>query len=89
MQFASSNEILGGAIALVIAVTLFYLFDLLSMYYVIKHLVAPLDSGHHMTPKASYSFTKGEKIFHLAYFGIVLPALIIAILLIWNKVFRG
>ena len=87
MKFASIQKIAVGAIGIVIAVALFELFDNFAKIYDKKHTNVPRTSGHYMTPKASYNFSRGELIFELIYFFAVIPALIIVFLVIWNRLF--
>ena len=86
MKFASPKEFVKGGVAFAIAFALFYLFDYLAKRYDKKHPNAPRVSGHHMSTKAGYSFSRGELIFHQLYFWVVVPALLILVCVFWKRI---
>lgn len=86
MKNANPRDMIKSGVAFAIAFALFYLFDYFAKRYDKKHPHAPRVSGHHMTPKAGYSFSRGELIFHLLYFFVVVPILIVLYYALWKSI---
>ena len=87
MKVASKEEILCGVIAFIIYIIIFLVFDYFAKQYDKKHPNEKRITGQYKTPKAGYSFTKGEFIYHRIFAFIITPIYIFIILSIWDKLF--